>query len=133
MNDPIIFILVLFLTLLYTRIRTHVFDPGKGGKRSNTLTAFLRRKIKLNIHHIHFGLIFVFIVVLWVVFWKFNTINLILLAVGISLFLDEIYPSIKYLKRKEKKDFCESYFSKKSLITSILFHLITAIIAYLIF
>ncbi|HTY44354.1 MAG TPA: hypothetical protein VMC80_03870 [Patescibacteria group bacterium] len=119
----IIFIIALFLAFIFIRLRAEY--ERKGHK---TLTIFLKKITGLEIHHLHFGLFYAISALLWIFIAGFNIANLIILAIGISFIIDELFPAIIYLRTGEI-----IYYSKKSLIISIILHVITGAIFYFLF
>ena len=125
------FLLALFTTLLTVRTLAHTFHkrysydtryPNRD--RSGTITGWLRKYTGHDWHHIHFGIMFVIIVVFWVTRYGINNANIILLGIGLSMVADQITPLIDRKK---------CYFTKARLAESILFHIFIAIIAIMIF
>ena len=97
-------------------------NPRKSQAR--TITGWLRRKTGLDWHHIHIGAIMLILIVPLIILNGLNTLNLSLLAIGLSLVADQITPLI---------DRKSNYFSNKKILTSALLHIIIALIAIMIF
>jgi hypothetical protein len=119
-----LFIAVLFLSLIFIRLRAEYKKKGH-----TTLTSFLKRITKLEIHHIHFGILWVIITSIWIYFAGINLVNLAGLAIGVSFIADEIVFAIIYLKIKKEN----IYYTKRSLIISIILHIIISVIVYFLF
>ena len=128
MENKIIFLVSLWLTFILIRVLSNLLHDCKNyntkKEKSKTLTFWIRKKTKLNIHHIHFGFLFFIIGLMISLFSGINKISIIFLAVGLSLIVDQIYPLLD--KRK-------NYFSKKMLILSLIFHLVISGIIILTF
>lgn len=127
----ILFLISLFSTLLVIRIIAHNFhdmlnydryNPKKSQAR--TITGWLRRKTGFDWHHIHFGIIILILILPWILINGLNNINIVLLGISLSLIADQITPLI---------DRKSNYFSNKKLLISIIFHLIIALLAIMIF
>jgi hypothetical protein len=126
-----IFLIVLFITFLIARVGSHyLHDPeayinrqwkGKKFDKSKTITGILRRMTGYDVHHIHIGIFLLVLSIPLILVYGWNLINLIILAVGLSLFLDQIAPLI----------FDIGYNSKKAVLISIILHLITILIYFL--
>jgi len=90
--------------------------------KNKTVTHSIRRKTKKEIHHFHFGILFAVAALLLIVFRGINNPFLFLGALGLSLVADEVF-----IIKKIQMDYSE-YFTKKSLLYSILGHLIIGVI-----
>ncbi len=55
----------------------------------------LRKKVGLQIHHAHWGLIYIFVSSLWFIFADKNIYIIFLAALGWGLILDEIIPHLR--------------------------------------
>lgn len=121
------FLIALFSTLIIVRVGAHLLHDfknyGTRHEKSRTPTAFLRNKIGLDIHHIHFGFLILIIDLILFLIFGGKTIIFILLGIGLSLILDQITPLI------DKKS---CYFSKSKLLISIIFHIIVALITIIV-
>jgi hypothetical protein len=121
------FNLVLFLTLLITRIFAHNFhDMKKYGtkqEKSKTLTGLLRRITGVDIHHYYFGIL-ILIIVLPTFLFQTNHINIAFLAIGISLFIDQAIPILD-------KKIC--YFDRRTILLSVASHIIISIFSIIFF
>ncbi len=94
------FSLVLFLTLIITRLSAyllHDFDAYKNRKwkgkeydKSKTFTGILRRKLSVDIHHMYLGLAILIILIPIIIFNGLTKLVIFALAIGLSLFLDQI-------------------------------------------
>ena len=129
--DIVLFLVSLFETLLLVRIGAHKlhdratydrFNPRNS--KARTFTGWLRRKTGLDWHHIHVGFIILVLILPWILIEGLNIINIILLGVSLSMIADQITPLI---------DRKSNYFSNKKLLISIIFHIIIALIAIMIF
>ena len=88
-----IFILLLLIAFLYWRISVLVFYNDRG-------MGFLRETTGLNIHHYHYGIIFILIAALIMIFHKINglLINITFLNRQYNIFL-------KYFLRLRSEEF----------------------------
>ena len=125
-----LFLLSLFTTLFVIRLFAYKLHDMKNydqfnPKNSNakTITGLLRRKTGFDWHHIHFGLIILLFVVPFILFIGINKISIIFLAMGLSMVIDQATPLVN---RKS------NYFSRKNLIISLMFHIISGLIAIII-
>ncbi len=114
-----------WLYFLGVGIVTRVLTPPFHFK-NKTLTHYIRKKTKKNIHHLHFGLLFAITAFLLILLRGINNPLLFFAAIGLSLIADEIF-----VFRDIQKNL-ESYFTKKSFFLSILGHFIIGIIMTLI-
>ena len=118
MENEIIFLCFLWGTFTITRISAHLFHDYENYNKSyprkskaKTMTGYLRRKTGFDWHHIHLGIV---LIVISPIILKFNyRISLIILAIGVSLFSDQIFPLLNF----------GNYFKKKMFFTSILIHI----------
>lgn len=121
------FLVALFLTLIITRISAHLFHDRKNYRtrkeRSRTITGYLRKKTGLDWHHIHIGVILILISFLLFFLNGVSVYAIIILAIGLSLFCDQILPLLNL----------GDYFSKKMLVYSIVLHIIVALITIILF
>lgn len=121
MENLIIFLIFLWATFFITRIcavyfHDKIYDKETPRKsKAKTLTGFLRRKTGFDWHHVHLGMII--IIISFFLFKIKFIVFLIFLAVGMSLFLDQIFPLINI----------GNYFSKKMFFISFLLHLIVSL------
>jgi len=127
----ILFIASLFVTLGIVRIFAHNLHDKKNYDKNNprnskakTPTGWLRRKTGFDWHHIHIGIILLILIFPWILIRGLNNFNIILLGISLSLIADQITPLI------DKKS---GYFSTKKLLISIIFHIIIALLAIMIF
>lgn len=120
----LLFLISSWITLIITRIISHKFHDRKnyGTKKENskTITGWLRRKTRLDWHHIHIGIIILFISCLLFIL-KENLLFLISSGIGTSLILDQIFPLMNF----------GDYFSKKMAWISIFLHLLISLIILL--
>jgi len=127
MEIIILFLISLFGTFIVVRIIAHNFHDMTNYDRFNpknskakTITGILRRKTGFDWHHIHLGIFILLIVIPWSIIKGLDSINIILLGIGLSLVADQITPLI---------DRKSNYFSKEKLIISLMFHIVIALIA----
>lgn len=120
-NMANIFILVLILTGLITRILTHLLHD-RNAYNKNTLTGIIRKKINFDLHHIHFGFILVIISTIMYFLEIWNLSLIILLAIGLSFIADQIFPILKV---------CD-YFYITGISLSLINHLIIIIIYFIL-
>ena len=114
----LVFYMGLISTFLITRFLTHKLH-NKKNYNSNTLTGLIRRKSNFDFHHIHFGIIILFILLFLNFFFVINLIlNYIFYAISLSLIADQLFPLLKIY----------DYFERKSIIVAIILHLIIIII-----
>ena len=122
------FIISLFLTFILIRTLAYSLHDmknyGTKSERSKTVTGWLRIKTGFDWHHFHFGLLILFIIVPVILITGFGTLKVIILAIGISMTIDQTIPII---------DRKSNYFHLKNLLISFLFHLLVSLIALLIY
>jgi hypothetical protein len=127
-----IFILTLFLTFIIIRLSAYLLHDHKNYKTQNdnskTFTAFLRKKTNLDIHHFHLGIIIILIIISFTFKFKLNPVTIIVLAIGTSLFIDQLFAWIK--KRIYKKS---NYFSLNDLIVSFTLHVVISFITIFLY
>ena len=118
----LIFILILFLTLLFARIPSY-FLMDMDGYNSNseinsekitTPTALLRQATGLDIHHIHLGVILFCVVIPLMLIGFVNVGSVIFFGIGISLIADQIFPLLNF----------GNYFGLPMALASLSLHLI---------
>ena len=123
-----IFLISLFATFSIVRLFSHYFHDRKnyGTKKedSKTITGWLRRKTKIDWHHIHFGILLLIITTILHVTYSLTNNLLIFYGVSLSLIADQIIPLIF-------KRIC--YFSKDGIFWACFNHVIIALIFLLIF
>jgi hypothetical protein len=122
--DEKLFVITLFLTFAAVRVCAHILHDrhyyGTPYDRSKTLTGFLRKNLRRNIHHIHLGVILLIFILPSLFILNESRIMLILFAFSLSLVVDQIVPFIyKNL----------DYFHRISVVLAFVFHFIVAIIA----
>ena len=122
-SEIILFASSLFLTFFITRVLAYKLHDrenyGTAREKSKTLTGFLRKRTGWDIHHLHFGILFLLILIPLILFYSLNSILIIFLAISLSLFLDQAVPWVANE---------ESYFSRKNLAVSAVAHIIVALI-----
>ena len=127
-----LFIVALLLTFVIARFGAYYLHDHEGYKnkkeKSKTITGIIRRKTGFNFHHIHLGAIILLIIAPLIIIYGFTTSNLIVFAIGISLFIDQIVP---YLFRKISYRKI-SYFSLKDFFISLFLHIIIILIYLLV-
>jgi hypothetical protein len=94
--------------------------------KNKTITYFIRKKTKRNIHHIHIGLLFAITAFLLILLKGINNPLLFFAALGLSFIADEIFITGNLGNSQDK------YFTKKGFFLSILSHLVIGIIMTLI-
>ncbi|MDD5165340.1 MAG: hypothetical protein PHG25_02270 [Candidatus Pacebacteria bacterium] len=82
-----LFIIIFLAPALYQRGH-YALRPEHFNKIS------LRKKVGLQIHHAHWGLIYIFISSLWFIFADKNIYIILLAGLGWGLILDEIIPHL---------------------------------------
>lgn len=121
MNELVIFILAFVAPLLYWRglfyIASHVFNKP-----------FTRTKTGLQVHHAHYGILFILVASIALLFSGENNFVIILLGLGLGLILDEFIPSLLMPGNRPLE--LETY--RKSLSKTIYFFLIIIVIILLI-
>lgn len=126
-NMIIYFLTSLFVTLVISRFWAHHGHDMKNYRtkkeKSSTITGWLRIKTGFDWHHIHFGVILFLFGALLIYYNGFTKIELIILGIGSSMILDQIFPLLTSW----------NYFSKKMLYLSIMLHLIASILLVRIF
>ena len=115
-----VFLISLWATFILIRIYTQFVDyPVKDKSKLKTPTKILSRKIGFEIHHFHFGILILVLTLITILFLSLNTLFVIFLAIGASLYLDQAYlPIFKNV----------NYFSIKGYTLSLLPHLILTIL-----
>ena len=113
------FIIPLFLTFLIIRILAYSFHDFENyatkNEKSKTFTGWLRIKTGFDWHHFYFGILILLITLSFILLFGLIKFNVVLLAVGISMVVDQIVPIIN---RKA------NYFSFKNLLMSFIFHIV---------
>ena len=94
-----LFLIIFILAAILARILVLILP------RPFTMTGFIRKKTSLYVHHIYIGLIIVVIVLPIAIVRGFSTAILVLLAIGLSLSLDELSAWITKSKYPERKEF----------------------------
>ncbi len=116
----ILFLLSLFLTLIIVRVSSNFLHDkkryGTKGDKSKTITGLLRRKTGYDWHHIHLGIILFFLALTSIFLNNLTNFNVIILAIGLSLISDQIFPWFGF----------GNYFGGKMLFCSVMLHLIIA-------
>ena len=89
-KEFIIFILALVLPFIYFRtIGLLLVDKG--------YTPFTRNLTGLNVHHLHFGILYMVIAALIIILYKKNIFSIALMGIGLSFVLDE-FTSTLYIQ-----------------------------------
>ena len=83
-----VFIIAFILPIAYQRIHF-------AWRYDDFLKISLRKKVGLQIHHAHWGILWIFISGLWLVFGEKNLFIVALFAFGWGLLTDEIIPSLR--------------------------------------
>src|SRR3989338_8967024 len=87
-----VFLISLWATFILIRIYTQFVDyPVKDKSKLKTPTKILSRKIGFEIHHFHFGILILVLTLITILFLSLNTLFVIFLAIGASLYLDQAY------------------------------------------
>ncbi len=119
------FLISLFATFIIIRIFSHLWHDmetyGTPEEKSKTITCWLRKKTGFDFHHLHFGILILVFIIPLILLNSFNIILIIFLGIGLSLVTDQIVPLIF-------RKIC--YFSNTGIISSIILHLITALIFF---
>jgi hypothetical protein len=123
MKEAFIFIISLLLPFVYWRTLSHI-------AKNYMKNPFLRMKTKLQIHHLHHGIILVLIASLILIFLGNNIYVTILLGLGLGLMLDLFIPSLMIKSNREEE---LKVYKKTFLKTSILFVVIILIILLILF
>ena|SRR3989344_1941815 len=122
------FVLLLFLTFLIVRLSAYLLHDrenyGSKRERSKTITGWIRRRTGHDWHHFHFGLILIIFDLILIVIFGLGRITTAILAIGLSMFIDQGVPII-YRK--------SNYFHKNNFFISLVFHIIVSLVAYLFF
>ncbi|MCF7910794.1 hypothetical protein K9L16_03915 [Candidatus Pacearchaeota archaeon] len=117
-----LFVVILLITFIIVRFSSYFLHdsenysifPENNKESVKTLTAGLREITSLDIHHAHFGLFFIPIILILMFFGYINKISVVFLGISSSLVLDQIFPLIKI----------GNYFSNQMIFISILMHFI---------
>jgi hypothetical protein len=121
MKGVFIFIISLLLPFIYWRTLSHI-------AKNYMKNPFLRMKTKLQIHHLHHGIILVFIASLILLFLGKNIYVIILLGLGLGLMLDLFIPSLLMKSNREE----ELKIYKKTFIKTLILFVILIMIIILI-
>ncbi len=97
-----LFLTIFIITAVLARFSVF-FWPG-----SFDITGFLRKKTQWHIHHIHIGLLLIFVVLPLAFIKGFANPIMIFLAIGLSLSLDESAAWITKSEYPRKKEFIET-------------------------
>ena len=84
----IAFIIILLAPMIYQRGH-YAWRPDHFMKIS------LRKKVGLQIHHAHWGLIWIFISSIWFIFGEKSVYPILMAGLGWGLILDEIIPHLR--------------------------------------
>lgn len=118
MNEILIFVLFLLIPLIYHRCLYYTF-------RGYFKESKLRRKTNLQIHHLHFGAIFILITAFLLILLGKNIWVVALLGLGLGLIFDEFIPAL--LMPGNRKVELKAY-EKGFIATLILFIFIIALL-----
>lgn len=120
-----LFSISLLATLIITRAFAYKFHDmknyGTKSDKSKTITGYLRKITGKDIHHYHIGILILLIAIPSILLNGYNNSNIMFLAIGLSLFADQIVPAMN----REK-----NYFHKSQLMISIALHLIVMIFGF---
>ena len=119
----ILFIIIFLLPSIYQRSR-YALQPD------HFLKISLRKKVKLQIHHAHWGLIYILISSMWLIFADKNIYIILLAALGWGLLFDEIIP---HLKMPSNDRLLELDVYKKSTKPTIILISIVVLIFFILF
>ena len=130
-----IFLISLFATFVLVRIGAYFWHDqsafnekgwrGYAYDKSKTITGWLRRKTKRDIHHFHIGAVLFIASIVIISIFKINKYTVSYLAMSLSLMADQPIPLKFYRNNK--------YFSKKSFLMAIFFHIGIALLAFVLF
>jgi hypothetical protein len=127
MESLIFFLIVLWGTFFITRAGSHLFHDLKTYNKkfprksqAKTITGWLRIKTGFDWHHIHLGIILIFIS-FFLLNFNYN-LFLVIFAIGISLFADQIFPLLNF----------GNYFGRKMFSVSIILHLVISLIGFIL-
>ncbi len=84
----ILFIIILILPSTYQRIHFAL-------RADDFLKISLRKKVGLQIHHGHWGLLWIFVSSMWLIFGDKSIYPILLAGFGWGLLLDEIVPALR--------------------------------------
>lgn len=118
----IYFFIPYILTFIIIRsLTTFLHKPF--AKKANTPTGYIRRKSGLDVHHIHFGFLFLIVSIIYYFLNGYSSIFLIIFSISLSLIADQIMPWLKL----------SDYFGYKGITWAIIFHILFALIFYFTF
>jgi len=92
---------------------------------------FLRTKLGLRIHHLHYGIIFVLIATLILLFSGKNVYVIVLLGLGLGLILDLFIPSLLMKSDRRKELVVYKRTLVKTLILFIILILVVVLLSFL--
>ena len=118
----LLFLEIYVSTFVIIRVLTHLLHDPKATV-AYTPTWYLRKKTKIDIHHLHIGIIIVLIAFAVRYTQGIITSYVILLAIGLSLVADQFAPLINI----------SDYFDRKGVIWAVIMHILFALIAILLF
>jgi len=122
------FISSLLLTFLVVRIGAHRLHDrenfGTLNEKSKTITFWIRKKLNKDIHHIHIGVLILLIILPIILLTSLTRYSTILLGISLSLISDQLISLI---------DRSRNYFHIRSIIESLIAHIIIIVIAILLF
>lgn len=123
-KELILLVFVLFATFLMVRVSVYFLmdsqgyneDQDKNNESSKTITAFLRDVFGVDVHHIHLGILLLVITIPLILLGFVNFGSLIIVGIGASLTLDQIFPLFGF----------GNYFGLPMILSATLSHLIFA-------
>ena len=122
MENVNLFLIFLWLTFIIIRPISHLLTDrrnyGTKKDKSKTLTGWLRKRYRVDLHHIHLGLTLLLIVLFSRISYDWGPFLIGLFGVSISLILDQILPLLKM----------GNYFEIKMILGSLLLHLLITIL-----
>jgi hypothetical protein len=121
MKEAFIFIISFLIPFIYWRTLSYIAT----GYMKKPL---LRTKTKLQIHHLHHGIILVFIASLILLFLGNNIYVTILLGLGLGLMLDLFIPSL--LMKSNREEELKVY--KKTFIKTLILFIVIILIIVLV-
>ena len=88
--------LIQFIAFIVLFLAPTIYQRGHYAIRpDHFLKISLRKKVGLQIHHAHWGLIWIFISSIWFIFGEKNIYPILMAGLGWGLILDEIIPHLR--------------------------------------
>lgn len=121
MNNEILFFIIAFvLPHIYYRILLSVRKKKKSS---------LREKTGLRIHHAHYGMVFLLIAVIFLLFVGKNIYVTTLLGLGLGLMYDELIPSLIFKSERREEMIAYNKSFKSTLILFIILILLLILLS----